>query len=150
MSIAFAFLHHLAAFVLFAALFMELVLIKGEMTLWSARKLLLYDLVYGIAASVLVVAGILRVVYFEKGPLYYLHSAPFLAKMGLFALVGLISIYPTREFLSWRVGLSRATLPTLDASKRRRIARVIHTELTAIALIILLAATMARGVGHFG
>jgi putative membrane protein len=150
MSVAFAFLHHLAAFVLFAAIFMELVLIKGELTLWSARKLLLYDLVYGIAAGVLVVAGLLRVVYFEKGAHYYLHSVPFLVKMSLFAVVGLMSVHPTRIFLSWRAGLKQGAVPTLDDVARRRIARIIHAELTGLAVIILCAVLMARGFGYFG
>ena len=62
MRVLFAFLHHLAAFVLFSALFLELVLVKGELTAWSARKILLYDLVYGSAAIVVAIAGLLRVV----------------------------------------------------------------------------------------
>jgi putative membrane protein len=150
MSIAFAYLHHLAAFVVFAALFMELVLIKGELTAWSARKILLYDLIYGIAAGVLIVAGLLRVVYFEKGAHYYLHDVPFIVKMALFASVGLLSVYPTRVFLSWRAGLKQGVVPALDDVARRRIARVIHTELTGIAFIILCAVLMARGIGYFG
>jgi putative membrane protein len=145
-----AFAHHLAAFVLFAALFMELVLIKGELTLWSARKIVLYDLIYGIAAGVVIAAGLLRVVYFEKGVHYYVHSAAFLAKIALLALVGLLSIYPTREFLSWRARLRRGELPALEALKRRRIATTIHAELTGVALVILCAVLMARGVGYFG
>jgi putative membrane protein len=150
MTVVIAFLHHLAAFMLFAAIFMELVLIKGELTLWSARKLVLYDLIYGIAAGVLVVAGTLRFVYFEKGAHYYFHSATFLAKIGLFALVGLISIYPTKVFLSWRAGLKRGDAPALDVGKRSRIITIIHAELTGIALVILCAVLMARGIGYFG
>jgi len=150
LRVLFAFAHHLAAFVLFAALFMELVFIKGELTLWSARKIVLYDMIYGIAAGVVIAAGLVRVVYFEKGAHYYVHSAAFLAKIGLVALVGLAAIYPTREFLSWRAGLKRGDLPTLEPLKRRRIATIIHAELTGVALVILCAVLMAKGVGYFG
>ena len=149
-SALFAFLHHLAAFVVFAALFMELVLIKGELTFWSARKILLYDLVYGVAAGVLVVAGLLRVFYFEKGAHYYFHSIPLIAKLALFTIVGLLSIYPARVFLAWRPGLKRGELPALDDDRRHRIATIIHVELTGITLVILCAVLMAKGFGHFG
>ena len=150
MSVAIAFLHHLAAFLVFAALVLELVLIKGELTLWSARKLLLYDMIYGIAAAVLVVAGLLRVFLFEKGAHYYFYSAPFIVKLSLFAIVGLISIVPTRVFLSWRVGLKRGEVPVLDGGSRRRIAALVHAELTGIALVILFAVLMAKGFRYFG
>jgi putative membrane protein len=145
-----AFLHHIAAFVLFTALFIELVLIKGDLTLWSARKLLLYDLIFGISAGIVLIIGFLRVAYFEKGAYYYFHSVPFIAKISLFAIAGVVSIYPTMEFLSWRAALKRGEVPTLTAGTRRRLASLIHGELTAIALIILCAVLMARGVGYFG
>ena len=100
MAALLAFLHHLAAFALVAALTAELVLVKGTMTLDSARRIVRFDAAYGISAMALVVVGLLRVFHFEKGAEYYLRSAPFIAKLTLFAIVGLISIYPTREFLS--------------------------------------------------
>ena len=150
MTVLFAFLHHLAAFVLFSALFMELVLVKGELSAWSARKILLYDLVYGIAASVVLIVGLVRVAYFEKGASYYLHSVPFLIKLSAFVAVALVSIYPTMHFLPWRAALKRGETPRLDAGKQRRIATLIHVELTGLALMILCAALMAKGVGAFG
>ena len=150
MNALFAFLHHLAAFVLFATVFMELVLIKGALTDWSARKILLYDLIYGAAAMVVIVVGILRVVYFEKGLSYYLHSIPFIVKVSSFALVGVLSIHPTMQFMKWRAALKRGETPVLDSALRKRIARVIHLELTGLAVVILCAALMAKGIGYFG
>lgn len=150
MAVFVAFVHHLAAFVLFAAIFMELVLVKGELTAWSARKILLYDLIYGIAAALLVIAGTFRALSFEKGAHYYLHSIPFLVKIATFALVGLLSIYPTRRFFGWRPLLKRGETPVLDPAERERIASIIHIELTGVAIILLCAAMMAKGVGYFG
>jgi putative membrane protein len=150
MNALFAFLHHLAAFVLFATVFMELVLVKGALTNWSARKILQYDLIYGVAAMVVIAVGILRVVYFEKGAAYYLHSIPFIVKMSSFALVGLLSIYPTMQFMKWRAPLKRGETPVLDPALGKRIARVIHLELAGLAIVILCAALMAKGVGYFG
>jgi putative membrane protein len=61
MTSLFAFLHHLAAFTLFAALVVELILIREVLTVGTARKLQIADMVFGISAGVLVVAGLLRV-----------------------------------------------------------------------------------------
>ena len=146
----FAFLHHLAAFTLVGALTVEFVLIKDELTIHSARKLVYTDLVFGASAGIMLVVGLLRVFYFEKGASYYFHSLPFIAKLSLFALVGLLSIYPTLTFLSWREALKQGVVPTMAASKRSLIRRIMHWELAAIVLILLCAALMARGIGYRG
>ena len=142
-----AFLHHLAAFALVSALVVEQVLTRDELTLNGARSLLLADLIFGISAGVIVVIGALRVLYFEKGADYYLHSAPFIAKMSLFVLVALLSIYPTREFLSWRKSLRDGVLPVVPEARLQTIRTFLRFELGAVVLIILCAALMARGVG---
>lgn len=143
-----AFLHHLAAFVVFAALMVELVLIKAQLTAASARSVLRMDAVYGVAATVLLIVGFLRVFYTEKGAPYYFHSTAFIAKITLFAIVGLLSIYPTVQFMGWRKALKAQQAPVLEEARRRTIRRVIHTELTLLALIMLCAALMARGLGY--
>ena len=145
----FAFLHHVAAFALVATLAVEFVLIRGELDARSARRLQLTDLVFGLSSGVVLLVGLLRVFQFEKGAAYYFHSAPFLAKLVLFAAVGLLSIIPTREFLSWRNGLKQGHAPVLSAEKRRRLLAVMHWELVGLVLILLCAALLARGVGNF-
>ena len=145
MSTLFAFLHHLCAFTLVAALAIEFTLIKQEMTLAFARRLLATDLVLGIAAGLLFVIGLLRVFFFEKGAAYYWHSHAFLTKFSLFVIVGLLSIIPPMEFLSWRGAIRAGQLPVVDVSRRKRVTMVIHAELAAVVIILLCAAIMARG-----
>ena len=145
MSTLFAFLHHLCAFTLVSTVAIELTLIRQELTLASARKLQATDRVLGIAAGALLVIGLLRVFYFEKGPDYYFHSQAFMAKFSIFVAVGLLSIIPTLEFLSWRKLLSAGQVPAVSAKKRRLVTAVIHGELLSIVLILLCAAIMARG-----
>jgi len=146
----FAFLHHLAAFTLVAALAVEFVLIRGELTLGTARKLRLVDMIFGMSSGVVLVVGLLRVFYFEKGASYYFHSAPFIAKLALFVIVGLLSIYPTVEFLSWSKSLKQGQMPALTERKIASIRSVIHWELAGVVVIILCAALMAKGVGYLG
>ncbi|HEY6642520.1 DUF2214 family protein [Povalibacter sp.] len=150
LSAILAFLHHAAAFVLFGALMAELVLTKSELSLTSARSLLRMDAAYGISAMLLLVVGFARVFHTEKGAAYYFGSAPFLIKLSLFAIAGLLSIKPTREFLSWRKILREQRAPAFDEAKRSAIRRHIHIQLTLMLGIMLCAALMARGIGFVG
>ena len=146
-SALFAFLHHVAAFGLVAALAVELVLLRQPLTVQSARALLRADLVYGIAAAVILTVGALRVLFFEKGIQYYMHSVPFVAKLTLFAVVGVVSIRPTMTFLSWRGAVARGEAPVVDEPKIKVLRRLVHLELAAVVGILLCAALMARGLG---
>ena len=150
MSVFLAFLHHLAAFALVGTLAIEFVLIRGELGVRSARRLQLTDMVFGMSSGVVLLVGLLRVFYFEKGASYYFHSWPFLAKLVLFLGVGLASIPPTLEFLSWRSVLRQGQAPVLSEARRRRLQRLMHYELAGVALILACAVLMARGIGFFG
>jgi len=147
MAAFFAFLHHIAAFTLFAALVVEFVLIRSALTVESARKIQLADMIFGISAGVLLVVGLLRVFYFEKGATYYFHTWTFHAKFGLFVIVGLVSIIPTLEFLRWRPAVKAGQVPTVSAAKIKSIRSIIHYEMAGVVLIILFAALMAKGIG---
>jgi putative membrane protein len=150
MAALFAFLHHLAAFALVSALVVEFVLLRGELTVATARKIQVYDLVYGASAGLVFLVGVARVLYFEKGADYYLHSIPFIAKLALFLVVGLLSIYPTVTFLSWGKYLRLGQAPALSESRLRSIRAVIHAEMAGVVLILLCAALMAHGIGYAG
>jgi putative membrane protein len=94
--------------------------------------------------------GVLRVMYFEKGADYYMHSAPFIIKMVLFLTVGLISIYPTSAFLKWNKALKQGLMPEISDAQSRKLRSIIHMELTLLAFVILCAALMAKGIGYLG
>lgn len=145
----FAYAHHLAAFALVAALVIELVTLRVAFTLDSARRLLGADRIYGIAAGVILIVGGLRVSFFEKTPAYYSHSGPFILKIALFIAVGLLSIWPTLKFLSWRRALAQDELPPVTVETLVSLRRIVHLELILVAAIILCAALMAKGVGTF-
>ena len=145
MTTLFAFLHHLCAFTLVAAVAIEFVLIRSELTLSTARRLQVTDIVLGMAAGALLVIGLLRVFFFEKGAAYYWHSHAFLTKFALFIIIGLLSIVPTLEFLSWRDAIAAGQAPVMEAATRKRVTMIIHIELAAIVVILLCAAIMARG-----
>ena len=150
MPALFAFVHHAAAFALVSALVIELVLLRTELTLSTARILQKADMALGISAGVLLAVGLMRVVYLEKGAAYYFHNAAFLGKLSLFVALALLSIYPTVVFLSWKKSLDEGRLPPAPAARLRTLRRIVHLELVGVALILLCAALMARGIGQFG
>ena len=146
MAALFAFLHHIAAFTLFAALVVQLINLRGTLTLERARTLRVADMILGISAGLLLLVGLVRVFYFEKGAYYYFHSHSFLTKFGLFLVLGLLSIIPTREFLRWRSAVQSGQVPAVTEAKLKSVRSVVHYELVGVVLIILFAVLMARGV----
>jgi putative membrane protein len=147
-SAVMAFLHHLAAFTVVAALAVEVALFKPPLSLLQARRLRVTDNIVGAAAGAVLIIGMLRVVYFEKGPGYYWHDLFFIAKFSAFIIAALISIYPTVIFLSWGRSLKAGVVPDIPAPRTRAIRLCLMLELTAIVVILLCAALMARGFGY--
>jgi putative membrane protein len=143
-----AFVHHLAAFALVAALAVEVALFKPPLSLAQARRLQRTDLILGVAAGAVLVIGALRVAYFEKPSAYYLHDAFFIAKLAAFLAAGLISIYPTITFLSWNPALNAGGVPEVSSGRARRVRLCLMLELTLVLVILACAAFMARGLGY--
>jgi putative membrane protein len=143
-----AFLHHLAAFTLVAALAVEVALFKPPLSLVQARRLLRIDNIYGAAAGAVLIVGVLRVEFFEKGPAYYWHDVFFLTKFGAFIVAALISIYPTVTYFSWNRSLRAGTAPEIPEERTRRVRMCLMLQLTAIVVILFCAALMARGFGY--
>jgi len=143
-----AFVHHLAAFTLVASLAVEVAMFKPPLSMLQAQRLQRTDMLFGAAATVVLVVGMLRVAFFEKGPAYYWHDTYFLIKFAAFVLAALISIYPTMIFLSWNRSLKAGTPPDVPLVRMRRVRMCLMLELTAFVVILLCAALMARGFGY--
>jgi putative membrane protein len=150
LPVTMAFLHHLAAFTLVAALAVEVALFKPPLTVTQARRLQVTDLIFGAAATLLLVVGLTRVFYFEKGPAYYFANVFFLVKLGAFIAAALLSIDPTVLFLSWRRAIKAGEAPQIPPHRVRRARLCMMLELTAIVVILICAPLMARGFGYSG
>jgi putative membrane protein len=145
MTVTFAFLHHLFFVILFVTLTVEMVLLRQTLTLENARRLVIVDGIYGASAVALLVVGLLRVFFFEKGFVYYWANHAFLTKFGLFVLVGILSAIPTIEFLKWRKTLKEGKVPEVSPEKIKKLRKIMHWELTGMVLILFFAAWMAKG-----
>jgi putative membrane protein len=91
--------------------------------------------------------GFLRVIYFEKGSVYYFSNTFFQIKLGLFIAVGLISIYPTFLYSRWSKELKQGIVPKVSAEMVTSLKRIIHWELVLLGAILLCASLMAKGFG---
>ena len=147
MSSFFAILHHIAAFLLVSALVVEFTLLRESISLTVARKIQIADALFGLSAGVVLLIGLSRVFYFEKGAMFYFANFFFWLKLALFIAIGLLSIPPTREFLSWRNLIRNGHRPTIDQPRLARLKKLVQYELIAVGLLIACAALMARGVG---
>jgi putative membrane protein len=142
-----AFVHFLAFFALTAALMLQLTLISQSISVATARRIQRADRFYGMSAILILIFGILRVVYFEKGADYYLSNTFFLLKIALFIIVGLLSIYPTVYYTRWNPELKLDIAPELSIQAVQKLRKIIHTELVVIIGILLCASLMAKGFG---
>ncbi|MBD2136562.1 DUF2214 family protein [Anabaena sp. FACHB-1237] len=143
-NIIVAYLHYLSLMLSFTALTLEAFILKMELSLQDAWKIVIADVVYGISVVSLLATGVLRVLYFGKGADYYLHNPFFYIKLSIFLVVGLLSIYPTISFIKWIKDLQQNQAPQLEEVKLNRLLWLIRGELIGFVLIPLLAATMAR------
>jgi putative membrane protein len=139
--------HHVAVFSLFAALAAEIVLLRPELDANSVARVARVDIAFGIAATFVVIAGFSRVFFGIKGADYYFHNHVFWTKVGLFAVIGIISIWPTRRILAWRRALAADPKALPDAAEVRKMKRLVHIEAGLALLLPILAAAMARGYG---
>jgi putative membrane protein len=142
-----AFLHHVLAFTLTACLVYEFIAYRKDMGIAEIRRIQRVDLVYGISAGLLVLVGLLRVFFFEKGVNFYINNPFFWVKMTAFLLVGLLSIDPTIRYIRWNRTLRQNAVPEISESEYRRTRLLLWLEVIGIAVILLAAPMMARGIG---
>jgi putative membrane protein len=140
-------LHFLGAFGIAATLCTEWVTFNRTPTLAEARRLQRCDNWYGLFATVVLAAGALRVLYFEKGGHFYFGNPVFLVKMALFLTVGLLSIYPTVLFLGWRKATRTNQAPTMTDKQFNLTLKILRLEVVLLIGIILTASLMAKGIG---
>lgn len=146
-SAFFAFLHFAAAFGVVATVVSEWALLSRTPTLADAVKLQRIDTAYGLFAMLLLVVGFLRVFHFEKGSAYYFSNHFFWTKLGLFVVTGLLSIYPTVQFLSWRKATRQGKAPVVTEKQFATLRTILRLELLLLAGVIFSASMMAKGFG---
>lgn len=140
-------LHFVFAFILVGALAAEAFILRLPVDGRVARVLLRADLFYGASSVLLILAGISRVLWGEKGWAYYQAQPFFWAKIATFAVIGIFSIGPTRAFMRWVKAHNADAAFAPPEAEVKTVRRLVMIEVHLIALLLLFATLMARGVG---
>ncbi len=144
-----AYLHYLGFMIAFGALVIEHLTLKKDLSLAEAWRVVIADGIYGLSATIILITGILRVIYFGKGTDYYLSSPVFYTKISIFIVISLLSLYPTFSFLTWIKDLRNKQTPNLELPQVQRLGWLIRGELAGFVIIPLFAAILARGIHLF-
>lgn len=140
------YLHFISIFAIVGALVSEHLLLKKELTRAEIARLATIDAIYGIAAMLLLAAGLtLWLSGVGKPSMVYTKNGIFHAKITCFALIGIMSIYPTVFFIKNRKGDKTEVVHV-----PKSIFWLLRFELLLLFVIPLLAGLMAHGVGYFG
>jgi len=142
------YLHYVGIFSVVGGLFMELVLVRKEMSRKELARLWNIDGVYGIGSVFVLAIGFLLWFGVGKPAEFYSTNWIFHSKVGIFAIIGTLSIWPSRFFYKNR----RKKLTEENQSEIIQvpvhILNIIKIEIGLLCLIPLLAVLMASGIGQ--
>jgi putative membrane protein len=142
-----AYAHLLAIFTMIVFLTSEAALCRPEwLNATIVERLAKVDMIYGISAVAVLATGLARIFLGAKGAGYYGHNPLLWTKVGLFAVVGLLSIPPTLAFPRWRRAL-RADGSLPSEAEVRRVRKLVMAQAHIIPIVPLAAVFLARGYG---
>ena len=104
-DLAFAIGHHVLIFALAGVIAFEVGVVKPGLTASDIARVGKADAWYGILAVLILIVGFARANFAAKGWDYYSHNHFFWAKIWTFALVGVLSVPPTIQYIRWRRAL---------------------------------------------
>ena len=137
----FRYLHFLAIFSLVGALIIKNMAIKPVLKDEDAHNLAKVNAVYSLSAVLAFVFGLVLWLWVGKPAEFYTLNPLFLLKLGLFAFIALLSVFPSLFFVrNYRVRNREIPVP-------RSIQMLIRIELVLLVFISITASLMARGIG---
>jgi putative membrane protein len=138
-------LHYLALAIGLPAIFLRGRALKGTLDDAGLRRLFTADSMWGVAAALWLVTGLLRAFAgLDKGSAFYLQSHGFYLKMGLFLAVVILEVRPMLTFMKWRQAHRRGA--RIDTSSARSLFQVSHIQMSIVVAMVFVASAMARGL----
>jgi putative membrane protein len=122
------------------------VALKSRLDGPGLRWVFLADTAWGVAALLWIVTGVWRLLAgLEKPTGYYFTNHAFLTKMALLAIILGLELWPMMRLIAWRRRIARGETP--DTSAAVLLARISFWQAGLVAVMVFLAAAMARGYG---
>ena len=150
----------MASFLSYAHLFFALLVVAGPVLgliflgqpfdMNNAQRLRQVDLVNGIAATLVLVIGLVRLCCFGKGAQVYFHNIPFLTKLALYGVATGLSLVSTLEIRRWAPSLNAGNLPVVSAHKLGNMRSAQGWQLACVGAMVVCAVLAAQGMGSFG
>ena len=143
-----AYAHLLAILTMVVFLSSEAALCRPEwLSAAVVQRLATVDRVYGAAAVAVLVTGFARIYLGTKGAGWYWGNWLLYTKLGLFVVMGLVSIAPTLRLARWKKALdATGALPAADEVRATR--KLVMLQAHVLPVIPLAAVFLARGYGN--
>jgi putative membrane protein len=122
--------------------------LRGPLDPDGIRRVLHADNLWGLAAVLWIVTGLVRAFGgLEKGTAYYLNSSAFWIKMGLLIVILLLEIWPAVTFVRWRIQMARGQTVEIAPGLPSRLAAISLGQAVLVTAMIFAATALARGLG---
>lgn len=131
----------------FAGPVAALALLRRPLDATTATRLRRVDTLNGLAATLVLVIGLVRLFYVGKGPDYYFHSLPFVSKLVLYAVASGLSLVSTLEIRRWAAALKTGDAPLVSRQKLGQMRRALGWQLVCVLGMAGCAALASRGLG---
>ncbi|HAB90153.1 MAG TPA: DUF2214 domain-containing protein [Bacteroidetes bacterium] len=146
MSYVIRYLHFISILLVYAAVFVEFIMLSRTLKRKKLSFLAKIDGVYGIASIFVVGAGMAMWFGFDVGlgfkpTAWYMENPIFHLKYGLFVVVGILSIWPSIFFMRQRNGNQEDEIQIPN-----HIRAIIRIELIVLSLIPIFAILAAAGI----
>lgn len=145
MYILIPYLHYIGIMALMGALISEHLILKPSINKEQIKSLATIDLIYGLAAIIVLATGLLRWFVYGKGYDFYMSTPLFHIKLTLFIILGILSIFPSIKFYKWNKQVKRNEELKITEKGVKKLLMFIRIELLIITIIPLLAVLIARG-----
>jgi putative membrane protein len=139
------YLHFIAVFAIVGAIIAEQFFVSKSMTRKEIKQVSKIDMIYGIGALLVLIAGFLLWFTVGKPAQYYSRNWLFHTKLTMFIVLGLLSIYPSIFFFKNRKGTDLDTKIEVPMM----IILLLRIELLIIIVMPILATYMSLGFGAF-
>jgi len=139
------YLHFIAVFAIVGAIFAEQFLVSKNMSRKEIKQISKIDAIYGFGVLLVLFAGLILWFTVGKPAQYYSRNWIFHAKLTMFVVLGLLSIYPTVFFMKNRKGSDLDTQISVPGS----VILLLRIEILIIIIMPILATYMSLGYGAF-